>query len=97
MRVYGIWGNGADEFICGAEVEKQMWKVDLWTWGEGEMYGRSNMETCITMCKTDSQWKFAVWPRKLKQGLRINLDEWDGEGDVREVQKGGENNPRKFT
>ena len=49
--MYGVWGNGAVEFICGAEVEKQMWKVDLWTWGEGEMYGRSNMETYITVCQ----------------------------------------------
>ena len=54
------------------------------------MYGRSNLETCITMYKIDSQWEFAVWPRKLKQGLCINLKEWDGEGDVREVQKGRE-------
>ena len=23
----------------------------------------------ITICKIDSQWKFAVWLRKLKQGL----------------------------
>ena len=23
--------------------------------GEGEMYGESNMETCITICKIDSQ------------------------------------------
>ena len=28
--------------------------------GEGEMYGESNMETYITICKIDSQWKFAV-------------------------------------
>ena len=28
--------------------------------GEGEMYGKSNMETYITICKIDSQWKFAV-------------------------------------
>ena len=34
--------------------------------GEGEMYGKSNMETYITICKTDSQWEFAVWLRKLK-------------------------------
>ena len=54
------------------------------------MYGRSNLETCITMYKIDSQWEFAVWPRKLKQGLCIKLEEWDGEGDVREVQKGRE-------
>ena len=37
--------------------------------GEGEMYGRSNMETYITICKIDSQQEFAVWLRKLKQGL----------------------------
>ena len=24
--------------------------------GEGEMYGESNMETDITICKIDSQW-----------------------------------------
>ena len=53
------------------------------------MYGKSNMETYITICKIDSQWEFAVWLRKLKQGLCINLEEWDGEGDGREVQKGG--------
>ena len=28
--------------------------------GEGEMYGKSNMETYITLCKIDSQWEFAV-------------------------------------
>ena len=54
------------------------------------MDGKSNMETYITICKTDSQWEFAVWLRKLKQGLCINLEEWDGEGDGREVQKGGD-------
>ena len=36
--------------------------------GESEMYGKSNMETYITICKIDSQWEFAVWLRKLKQG-----------------------------
>ena len=34
--------------------------------GEGEMHGKSNMETYIIVCKIDSQWKFAVWLRKLK-------------------------------
>ena len=53
------------------------------------MYGKSNMETYITICKIDSQQEFAVWLRKLKQGLCINLERWDGEGDGREVQKGG--------
>ena len=28
--------------------------------GEGEMYGKSNMETYITICKVDSQGEFAV-------------------------------------
>ena len=27
--------------------------------GEGEMYGKSNMETYITIYKIDSQWEFA--------------------------------------
>ena len=37
----------------------------------------------ITMWKT-------VCLRKLKQGLCINLEGWDGEGDRREVQEGGD-------
>ena len=52
------------------------------------MYGKSNMGTYITICKIDSQQKIAVWLRKLKQVLCINLEGWDGAGDGREVQKG---------
>ena len=44
------------------------------------MYGKSNMETYITICKIDSQGEFAVRLRKLKQGLFINLEGWDGMG-----------------
>ena len=58
--------------------------------GEGEMYGESNMETYITVCKIDSQQEFAVWIRKLRQGLCFNLEGWDGEEDGKEVQKGGD-------
>ena len=54
------------------------------------MYGKSNMKTYITICKIDSQQEFAIRFRKLKQGLCINLEEWDGEVDGREVQKGGD-------
>ena len=54
------------------------------------MYEKRNMETYITICKIDSQWEFAVWLKKLKQGLCINLVGWNGEGDGREVQKGGD-------
>ena len=55
----------------------QQWRnrqrTDLLTWGEGEMYGKSNMETYITICKIDSQGEFAVWLRKLKKGLCVSL------------------------
>ena len=56
--------------------------------GEGEMYGESNMETYITICRIDSQWEFAVCLRELKQGLSINLEGQDGEENGREVQEG---------
>ena len=54
------------------------------------MYGKSNTETYIARCKIDSQQEFAVCLRKLKQGLCINLEVWNGEEDGREVQKGGD-------
>ena len=54
------------------------------------MGGESNMETYITICKIDSQWEFVVWLKKLKQGLYINLEGQDGEGDGSEFQKGGD-------
>ena len=53
------------------------------------MYGESNMQAYITTCKIDSQQEFAVRLRKLKQGLCINLEGWNGEGDGKEFQKGG--------
>ena len=58
--------------------------------GEGELYGKSNMKIYITMYKINSQQEFAVWLRKLIQGLFINLEGWDREGDGKEVQKGGD-------
>ena len=48
------------------------------------------METYITICKIDNQWKFAVWLRQLKQGLCINLEGWDGKTDGRKVQSESE-------
>ena len=53
------------------------------------MYGKSNMETYITLCKIDSYREFAVWLRKLKQGFCINTEGWDLVEDGKEVQKGG--------
>ena len=35
-------------------MEKQTWRIDLWTWERGggdEMYGKSNIEIYITICK----------------------------------------------
>ena len=47
------------------------------------MYVVSNMETYITLCKINSQWEFAAWLQKLKQGLCINIGvgwggKWEG-------------------
>ena len=53
------------------------------------MYEKSNTETYITICKIDSQREFTVQLRKVKRGLCINLEGWDGEEDGMEVQKGG--------
>ena len=58
--------------------------------GEGDVYEESNMKTYITTCKIDrSQWDFGIWFKELKEGLCINLEGWDGEGDGGEVEEGG--------
>ena len=64
--------------------------MDMGREEERVMFGKSNMETYITICKIDSQQGFAVWLGKLKQGLCNNLEGWDGEGDGKEVQEGGD-------
>ena len=46
--------------------------------GGGEMYGKSSMETYITICKIGNQREFVVWLRKLKQELCINPEGWGG-------------------
>ena len=52
--------------------------------------GEERVRCMERITKIDSQREFAVWLRKLKQGLCINLEGWDGEGHGREVQKGGD-------
>ena len=54
------------------------------------MYGKSNLETYITISKIDSLREFAACLRELKQGLCINLEGWHGEGNGSEAQKGGD-------
>ena len=73
-RIYLQGSNGEThrEWTCGHERG-----------GEGETYGKSNRETFITMFKIHSQWEFAVWLRKLKQELCINLEGWDGGGSFK--------------
>ena len=44
------WRNRHREQTCGRGQRG----------GEGEMYGETNMETYITMCKIDSQQDFAI-------------------------------------
>ena len=46
------------------DIENRL--MDMGRGEKGEMYGKSNMETYITICKIDSQREFAVWLRKLK-------------------------------
>ena len=64
MHLYGIQKHGPDEPICRAAVETQTENRLMNTVGvedgDGWMYGESNMETYITICKIDSQWEFAV-------------------------------------
>ena len=48
------------------------------------MYGESNMNTDITICKTDSQWEFA----QIQMSQATQTVGWDGEGDGRDVQEG---------
>ena len=43
-----------------AAMETQTENRFMDMWGEAGMYGERNMETYITICKTDGQWEFAV-------------------------------------
>ena len=76
-HIYRSSKNGTEEFTYRAATEKQTREQTYGHGereGEGEMYGKSNMETYITIHKIDSQREFSVWLRKLKQGLCINLE-----------------------
>ena len=33
-HTYGIQKNGIEELIYRAAMEKQAWRIDLWTWGQ---------------------------------------------------------------
>ena len=82
MHIYGIQKNGTEEFMYRSTMQKQTQRYSYEhgkRGGEGEMYGKSDMEAYINICKIDSQQEFAVWLRKLKQFLCIKLEGWNGE------------------
>ena len=45
--------------------------------GEGELYGKSNMETNITMCKIESQGESLCDSGNSNTGLCNNLEGWE--------------------
>ena len=53
------------------------------------MYGKSNVETYITICKIESQREL-LYGSGNSNRLYINLEGWGGEGGGREGQKGGD-------
>ena len=81
-HIYGLQKNGTEEFMYRSTMQKQTQRYSYEhgkRGGEGEMYGKSDMEAYIKICKIDSQQEFAVWLRKLKQFLCIKLEGWNGE------------------
>ena len=85
-------------YSMGSQRIGHDWATNTFTFNgdtdiEGGMYGESNMETYITICKVHSQREFGVWLKELKWGLGNNLDEWDGEGGEREEEGGDMGNP----
>ena len=57
MPIYRIQKNGTEEFISGQQWKNRQ-REQIYgqgeSWREGEMSGKSNMETYITICKIDS-------------------------------------------
>ena len=58
--------------------------------GVNEKFNVDKYQTNWSWDLIHTKREFAVWLWKLKQGLCINLEGWDGEGDGREVQRGGD-------
>ena len=55
-HIYGIYKNGTVEFIySNGETDIENWLMDMGRGVESGIYGKSNMETYITMCITDRQ------------------------------------------
>ena len=76
--------------VSSGETDIENRLMDTWRGAERVRCMESNMKTYIIIYKIYSQWKFAVCLRKVRQGLCIKLEGWDGEGDGREVHEGGD-------
>ena len=91
MHIYGIYKNGTKNLFTGQQGRKRHREQ---TYGpgergrEGEMYGKSNMETYIIICKIDSQREFAVWLRKLNRRLSTSKSGMGREMGGRSKSKG---------
>ena len=59
-HIYRIQKNDSEELIGQQWRNRQREYGHEERGGEGEMYGKSNMETYITTCKIDSHWECAV-------------------------------------
>ena len=79
-----------EEHIQGnnGETDIENRRVDVGT-GEGRVRRMERVTRKLTLPYVNSQQVLAALLRKLKQGLCIYLEGWDGEGDGREFQKGG--------
>ena len=64
--------------------------MDMGRGGEGEMYGKNNMETYITICKiAQGNLLYGSGNSNRDSVSTYTPQGWGGEGDGREVQKGG--------
>ena len=93
-HIYRIQKNGIEEFIYRATMEKQTLRIDLWTWGRGEervrCMERVTWKLILAYVKQIAKGNLLYGSGNSNRGLCINPEEWDGEGDGREVQKGGD-------
>ena len=66
---------------------EQAYRPGLGEEGEGEMY-RVTWKLTLPYIKQIANGNFPFL-RKLKQGLYVNVEGWDGDADGRDVQEGG--------
>ena len=80
-HIYGIQKSGTEKNLFTGQQWRNRHREQTQglgkKGGEGEIYGESNIETYVTVCKIDSQQELAVWLRKLKQERCISLEGWD--------------------